>query len=284
MLLAEVAEKLHDHHSELRVSLPSNHPLCEEALAATLDCVHGIPERILLPTTNPHRRAALRQRALENISLENNPPTALSRRIRTTDKLESAGFPEPLSPEQRAALKKKAENMPPPRAYVLEIRALRTEKTLVSIVGNSTITAVDWDVGMPQCHLQGVEMLWDTGAASTIITKDILSQDFQAYLSHPIHMPYKNGDGTRVQLSFTLEFTNTLVTMNMIAWVVDKAAIANFQSGILLGQRDCIDAIQYRSVPRKILEARGESVDEKFWRDLILESYVDFDGSLKEIV
>ncbi|CDM27971.1 unnamed protein product [Penicillium roqueforti FM164] len=46
MLLAEVAKKLHDHHSELRVSLTSNHPLCVEALAASLDCVYGIPERI----------------------------------------------------------------------------------------------------------------------------------------------------------------------------------------------------------------------------------------------
>lgn len=124
-----------------------------------------------LPTTNPHRRAALRQSALENISLENNPPTALSRRIRTTGRLEYAGFPEPLSREHHAALKKKAENMPPPRASVLEIRALRTENTPVSIVENSTISAVDWDVGMPQCHLDGVEMIWDTGATATIITK-----------------------------------------------------------------------------------------------------------------
>ena len=137
---------------------------------------------------------------------------------------------------------------------------------------------------MPQCRLQGVEMLWDTGTSSTIITKDLLSQDFQAYLSDPIHMPYKNGDGTRVQLSFTLEFTNTLFTMNMIAWVVDKAAIPNLRSGILLGQRDCIDAIQYRSIPRSILKARGESVDEQFWGDIILESYIDSDGSLQEIV
>ncbi|CDM27972.1 unnamed protein product [Penicillium roqueforti FM164] len=97
-------------------------------------------------------------------------------------------------------------------------------------------------------------------------------------------MPYTNSSGTRVQLSFAVEFTNTLFTMTVIAWVVDKEAIPNFRSGMILGQRDCIDAIQYRSIPRSILEARGESVDEKFWGDLILESYVDFDGSLKEIV
>lgn len=286
MVLAEVADHLNDHHSELRVSLHSNHVAYEEALVATLACVHGFKDRILLPTTNPARREALRRKALENKNLENIPFSS-SRPIRTTGKLESAGFPEPLSPDRRALLKKKlqTENTPPPPApYVLELRALRTENTLVAIVGNSRITAIDWEVGMPECHLKGIEMLWDTGTASTIITKDILGQDFQTYLSDVIHAPYKNQNGTRVQISFNLEFTNALFSMDIVAWVVDKEAFPNARSGIILGQKDCIDAIQYRSIPRTILEARGESVPEMFWGDLILESYVDFDGTLKEIV
>lgn len=287
MVLAEVADHLHDHHSDLRVSLSTNHVAYEEALVATLDCVRGLEDRILLPTTNPARRAALRRQALENKYLGENTPISSSRPIRTTGKLESAEFPEPLSPERRALLKQKllAEDIPPPRdPYVLELRALRTDNTLVAIVGNARVTAIDWDVGMPECLLKGIEMLWDTGATSTIITKDVLGQDFQAHLSDAIHAPYKNQNGTRIQISFNLEFTNTLFSMDIVAWVVDKEALPNVRSGIILGQKDCIDAIQYRSIPRSILEARGESVNEMFWGDLILESHIDFDGTLKEIV
>lgn len=287
MVLSEVADHLHDHHSDLRVSLSTNHVAYEEALVATLDCVRGLKDHILLPTTNPARRAALRQTALENKNLGENTPISSSRPIRTTGKLESADFPDPLSPERRALLKKKllAENMPPPRdPYVLELRTLRTENTLVAVVGNTRITAIEWEVGMPECRLKGVEMLWDTGAASTIITKDLLSPDFQAHLSDTIHAPYKNQNGTRVQISFNLEFTNTLFSMDLVAWVIDKEALPNARSGVILGQKNCIDAIQYRSIPRTILEARGESVNEMFWGDLILESYVDLDGTLKEIV
>lgn len=286
MVLAEVADHLQDHHSELRVSLSSNHVVYEEALVATLDCVRGLQDRILLPTTNPARREALRWKALENKTLENTPISS-SRPIRTTGRLESADLPEPLSPEHRALLKKKllANNTPPPQdPYVLELRALRTENTLVAIAGNSRITTIDWDVGMPECHLKGIEMLWDTGATSTIMTKDLLGQDFQARLSDAIHAPFKNQNGTRVQISFNLEFTNALFSMDTVAWVVDKEAFPNTRPGVILGQKDCIDAIQYRSIPRTILEARGESVHEMFWGDLILESYVDFDGTLKEII
>lgn len=287
MVMGEIADHLHDHHNDLRVSLSSNHVSYEEAILATLECVRGLKDRILLPTTNPARREALRRKALENKNLAENTPISSSRPIRTTGKLESAGFPEPLSPERRALLKNKllAENTPPPRdAYVLELRALRTDNTLVAIVGNARITAIDWDVGMPECHLRGIEMLWDTSAASTIITQDLLGQDFQAHLSDAIHAPYKNQNGTRVQVSFNLEFTNTLFSMDIVAWVVDKETLPNARSGVILGQKDCIDAIQYRSIPRTILEARGESVNEMFWGDLILESHVDFDGTLKEIV
>jgi len=130
---------------------------------------------------------------------------------------------------------------------------------------------------MPECQLKGVEILWDTGAASTIITKDLLDEEFQAYLSDPIHMAYHDQNSTRVQISFTLNFTNSLFTMDLTAWVVDKQAVTNMRSAILLGQKG-------RSIPRSVLEARGETIDERCWGDLLLESYVDLDGSLKRIV
>ena len=288
MVLARVADHLQDHHSHLTVGLSTSHPTYEEALAATIECVRGLPGRIHLPTTNPARRAALRAQALENKHLlEVITPFSSSRPIRTTGNLNPEDCPTPPSPGRRALLKKKFldGNDPPLREpYILDLHALRLERTLTALVGNATITAVDWEPGMPECQLKGAEMLWDTGATTTIITKDLLDEKFQTHLCDPIHSDYQNHDGTRVHISLKLEFTNSLFSMDLIAWVVDKKALPNTRSGILLGQRGCIDAIQYRSIPRSILEARGETVEERFWGDLVLESYVDLDGTLKEIV
>ena len=72
--------------------------------------------------------------------------------------------------------------------------------------------------------------------------------------------------------------------MDIVAWVVNKEAVPHLRSSIFLGQKDSVDAIQYRYIPRSIHEARGESVNEKFRGDLTLESYVDSDGCVKEIV
>jgi hypothetical protein len=132
---------------------------------------------------------------------------------------------------------------------------------------------------MLKCKLKGIKVFWDTGATSTTITTDILDKKFRAYLSNPIHGAYKNQDGPRVQLSFTLKFTNSLFSMDPIAWVVDKNAFPNARLGIILGQKGCIDALQYRSIPRSILETKGETIDKRFWGGLILEGYVDLDGT-----
>jgi hypothetical protein len=72
--------------------------------------------------------------------------------------------------------------------------------------------------------------------------------------------------------------------MDLVAWVVDKNALPNARSVIILGQKGYIDAFQYRSIPRSILEAKGETINKRFWGDLILEGYVDLDGTFKEIV
>ena len=71
--------------------------------------------------------------------------------------------------------------------------------------------------------------------------------------------------------------------MDVIAWVVDKEAVPNTRSGIILGQKGCIGVLQYRSIPQSMSQAEGEAIDEMLWGDLMLESYVDLDGTLKEI-
>ncbi|KAJ5950018.1 hypothetical protein N7454_001602 [Penicillium verhagenii] len=67
MILRDIADRLESNHSDLRVSLSSNHPSYEKALEATLNCVRGLSGRILLPTT---KTKLDHQRTLERMVLE----------------------------------------------------------------------------------------------------------------------------------------------------------------------------------------------------------------------
>ncbi|KAJ5194448.1 hypothetical protein N7491_001786 [Penicillium cf. griseofulvum] len=168
--MVQIAEDLDNHHSHLRVALSTNHAPYE-ALTATLNCVRGLTGRVLLPTTNPVRRARLRKMALENRKLSNDPiHFSSSLPIRTTGKLTLEDLSQPASPNRCTLLKQKLQyaNTPPLRdPYVLGPRYLCAENNLPVVLGNIVDTAVDWEPGLPECWFQGIQMLWDTSAANT---------------------------------------------------------------------------------------------------------------------
>lgn len=119
-VLSEVANYLKEKHGDLCVTLADNHFTLEEALSAALNSVAGLPDKILLPTTNPARRQRLRELALENLRLEEAVSSRqVSRPIRTQGLLSEKD--QPLSPsqqsqQQRSFVKKLAEDgsdMPP---------------------------------------------------------------------------------------------------------------------------------------------------------------------------
>lgn len=284
-VLNAVSERLHDS-CNLRVTLSTTHPTCEEALQATARCVHGNLSRIALPTTNPAIRERLRAMALENVQKSNeNIRPSNPRPIRTSAKLNSNDLPTLPSPEERAMLKKflLKENRkisPPRQPYVVNLHALSVEDDLASLIGNVTLSAIDHEDGMPYFSLADAEILWDTGAHATFIAKDILSEDFQQHLADPVHDCYRCETTTRIQISFRLEFTNTIFELNTVAFVVDKETVPNMPSGIILGQRGCINRMQYRSIPRLLVEAQGGTIDPKFWGDIVIEGYVDLSDSL----
>lgn len=308
-ILADLGEQLYHHDSNLRVQLPSNIVSCDEALSATLRCVAGLPVQMSLPTTNPVVRAAIRRMALENIRSGVDPITwnmhframiptiqelvdpprkygiSSSLAIRSMGRLRSTDLPEPITPERRALLKQRIEYQPAYPSHAQPLRSTTPTKrsTLASIIGNARLTAVDWEKPMPVCILKETAMIWNTGASSTMITTDVLDKEFQSHLSDKVHYPYQDDRRTRVQISLTIEFTNGLFTIDILAWAIPKDMVPDLPSGIILGQSGCIDRIQYRSIPRSILEAKGEVVDPDLWGDFILEEFVDLDGSVKEI-
>lgn len=126
----------------------------------------------------------------------------------------------------------------------------------------------------PQQLFNNVEMIWDTGAHSTIVSDDMLSDAFRQYLTLPVHDPYRSDTGVNVQIDLEIRFSNTVVHINSVCLVVPTSAIPN-RVGILLGQRGVIDRIIYTSVPRANLVARGLSPPPNVWGDLVLEEYAD---------
>ncbi|PKY04218.1 hypothetical protein P168DRAFT_154289 [Aspergillus campestris IBT 28561] len=104
MVLRRVADHLHDHHNDLTVALSTSHVTYEEALSAAIECARELPDRILLPTTNPARREALRIQAIENKRLLDDAILLPGRLTSTTGKLNPEDCPKSPSPGSRAIL------------------------------------------------------------------------------------------------------------------------------------------------------------------------------------
>jgi len=75
-------------------------------------------------------------------------------------------------------------------------------------------------------------------------------------------------------------FSNTPVRISAIVLIAPKSVLPNQRVGIIFGQRQCIDQIHYASLPRSILQAKGEEVDEDVWGDFVIYEVVNEDGDL----
>lgn len=284
LVLDDISKGLGSEHPDLKVELPSRSVRYEVALRAAAQSVADLDDCLLLPTTNPRIREALRQMALEQLAWQEARPSPLP--VRPSGGLRLAECPEPLTGSRRQILKKNflpPSDATPKDPYRLTLHATRSEMMLPSIIAHATITAIDWEMGLPVAKLKDAEMLWDTGAYGCIITPDILDPTFQDHLKDEIHTPYLDSDGTRVQLSLAVDFSNTTVQIGTIATVADRQSLPNVRSGTILGQNGCIDRVLYQSIPRSIVLAEGGKIEEKFWGDFLLQKYVALEGELKDL-
>lgn len=103
----------------------------------------------------------------------------------------------------------------------------------------------------------------------------MLSTEFRNYLTHPIHDPYRNETGIRVQIDGEICLSNTVLQINCVCLVVPSSVMPNERVGILLGQNGAIDRIVYKSVPRTNLNACGEALPPAVWGDIVVDEYID---------
>lgn len=86
-----------------------------------------------------------------------------------------------------------------------------------------------------------------------------------------------------MQAAGSFRFSNTTLAIGTLFEIRPLENIPNRRSGIILGQLGLIDRMHYESIPKSILEWRGEIVGENEWGDLDLKTYLDDDGQMIEI-
>lgn len=161
------------------------------------------------------------------------------------------------------------------------IRSELTEGHLPLIRGTLNLRGVDSIDTDPECELRNIPMRLDTGCHRTLITDDILPDSFKQHLNSRLHDPYRKVDKEKeiitLQVSCDVAFTNAMVTLETIALIVPREIMPNKRSGVLFGQVGCLDRLDVQCIPRDLLTAKGESIEEGIWGDILFKEYLDME-------
>ncbi|MCJ1344822.1 uracil DNA glycosylase [Peltigera leucophlebia] len=205
-------------------------------------------------------------------------PRSVGLRIRTAADFSKLGVPKKASENARRVLRKEAQSWPDsPPPHTLTIRATIAENLLPVVSANVMMYGLDAAADDPHVSLTQAELLWDTGAHSTVVVDELLPEAFKEYLTKPENECYRSADGTRVQLDALVAFSNQVLSISCVCVVVSRSVIPDSRVGILLGQNMGINRLVHKSIPRAILSARGEKVPNTVWGDILIEDYVDLD-------
>lgn len=268
---------------EIEVTVPRI-TTCYKAITSTALAIGEDNRDVLLST--PRTPAA--QEKLRNLARENNPlhvstntQASFGLPIRPAADVKEIPAPKRASENTRQKLRDEARNWPTfPDPYLIMLQAHLEEQTLATVSGTVRLRGIDSITGDPECDMSSRSILFDTGAHSCLIVEDLLSDQFREYLRSPQNDPYKSEDRTRVQVDCTFSFSNHLFEISTIFVVVPRRAVPNGRVGIILGQKGLLDRMTYRSVPSKILKARGNDVEEGVWGDIVIEEYLTLDDEL----
>ena len=205
--------------------------------------------------------------------------------IRTKEEfLDIKDSKKPIQAVRKSKIRAEAKSWPHyADPYPIHLRADPYEQSLAIVYGSLNLAGIDGQDSDPKFFSGTIPLLWDTGAHTSIIVEDMLTPSFRAYLQDKQHDDYRSQDQTRVQVDATVGFTNCLMELTTIFLVVPRRSVPNEYVGAIIGQRGFIDRLQYRSVPKKILIAMGETSVGNVWGDIILEQYLDLDDELIQL-
>ncbi|KAK2741847.1 uracil DNA glycosylase [Onygenales sp. PD_40] len=277
-LLAEVGKSINTILPDLKVSTPYS-TTWQGCLKTVSDSLSGVEDRHItidspIPTL---RKRALRDELLRTIQASQQDSLLTTKPIRLQYDASQVPLPTPLSRQAKERVKELAGPLLPcEEPYpVTTIQAAVGLGALPTIPAKLILEGVDDD--SKQEKMENAVMLFDTGARQTILTDDMLSPEFRDYLHNdPVHDPYRVGadGGCWVQLCANIGFTNKFICLCTIALVIRKSTVPDSRSGIIFGQKGCLDSICYRSVPAKFLKAQ----DDHVWGDITIDQYIGPDG------
>ena len=253
----------------------------------------------IFPKQTKERQQALKEMALSMRSTSANVPSRASNGRTTTSENASSrtsdGLPirtnvpkHQLPPRSSPALRERLrelakENMAFSylQPYPLQVPARITERVLPIVSGTLRLRGLDGDPDdeTDGCELDLNDMLWDTGAHGCTITEDILPSRFRTYLQSSEHDPYRDASGLHVQVDGYLALTNAPFNFNTIINVRLASSLPNGRSGVILGQSGFLNRMVWTSIPRIVLEMRGEDVGDNFWGDIHVSEYIDVVGA-----
>ncbi|KAL2829268.1 hypothetical protein BDW59DRAFT_38570 [Aspergillus cavernicola] len=279
-LLRQVANSMNWQYNELSVTLPA-HTTWRAAIRAAETALGNIDKPMLLMPRGTGNRRLLREMARQS-ALKSPSENLLGLPIRSSINLKAVEPRPPLSEAARERLRKMAEKAANTefRDPYLLLRSKLGEGYLPIIRADLVLQGVESNESDPMCNLEGIDMIFDTGAHRTVIAEDLLSTSFREYLKNPVHDPYRSSDGLVVQINANVAFSNCPVAIETIATIVAKVKMPNERVGVLFGQSSCIDRLSIRSIPPLILQAKGEKISVEFWGDIVVEEYLNLDDEI----
>jgi hypothetical protein len=284
-LLHQVAKAMNWRHTEISVTVPKM-TTWKTVLRAVDSALGEVDGPVMIKQIRSQaQQEKLRQVALENVRIMNSSSSANASPglpIRTKYDIASLPSPKRASEETRKRLKEDAMPfMPFRQPYPFILHATIAEKTLPVVKAKVTLSGIDSSYRDPEESLESIEMIWDTGAHQTTITEDLLSDRFRQFLQDPQHDHYRSQDGLHVQMDAVINLSNTSIDISAIVLIVPKSVVPNERIGILFGQQQCIDRLSHRSIPRCILNAKGEDIGEGLGGTLCwMSEYVVDDGNI----
>ena len=265
------------------VTLPME-TTCKNAIDAVESTLENDQALVLSHPTKPGVRHRLREIALEHARIwntESSSPSSGGLRIYTSVDLIAMGPPELPTEETRNRFREIAKNTPTfPDPYPLRLVPKVGEKSIALVPCSFTIRGVDAGPDDPNVKLSNIDAIWDTGAHISVIVEDMLPSSFLEHLKDPIHEPYKDPTGTRVQVSAYVAFSNTAVRIEAVFLVVPKRVVPNERVGVLLGQHSLINRTTHFMTSRDMLRAKGSEISDEHWGYIDLHEYLDVYGKI----
>lgn len=239
---------------------------------------------VIFPKQTKERQQALKEMGLSMRSTSANVSSRTSDGLPIRTNVPKHQLPPRSSPVVRERLRELAkENMAfsDRQPYPLQVPAGITERVLPTVSGTLRLRRLggDPDDEADECKLDLNDMLWDTGAHDCTITEDILPSKFRTYLQSSEHDPYRDASGLHVQVDGYLALTNAPVNFNTVFNVRLASSLPNGRSGVILGQSGFLNRMVWTSIPRIVLEMRGEDVGDNFWGDIHMSEYIDVVGT-----